>query len=64
MTFYRTFLNKFYVIGLLIGEREAIPRFFQDFWNEQNLNKLSLYELPIITVQNSITINFKIGIKI
>lgn len=64
MTFYRTFLNKFKVIGLLIGERETIPRFVQDFWNEQNLNKLSLFLLGPITVQHSITTNFKIGMKI
>lgn len=34
----------------------TIPKFFQDFWKEQNFNKSSLYKIAVISVQNTITI--------
>lgn len=43
--------------GLLIGEKWLSNTFFKNF-REQNLNKLSLYEIVFITVPNSI-INLK-----
>lgn len=43
-------------IGLLIGERETIPKCFQDIWMDQYLNKSSLYEVSMITDQNSVKI--------
>lgn len=43
-------------MGLLIGGRGTVPKFFQDFWIDQHVNKSSLYDISIITVQNSIQI--------
>lgn len=42
------------VIRLLIGGRGPIPKLFQDFWKEQNVNISSYDEVSTkITVQNS-----------
>lgn len=32
------------VMGLFIGGTGTIPKYFQDFWIDQNLNKLSLHK--------------------
>lgn len=49
------YLAKFNIknLGLLIGGRGIIAKIFQDFWKEQNWNESSLYEILIISVQNS-----------
>lgn len=44
------------IIGLLIGSRGTIPKFFSDFWINSNLPKSKLYEISLLSLKSSISI--------